>query len=628
MLGRISALSVIAAVALSFAAPARAGLSVLDNGRIRVGVDLEQGGKLTWLSRSQGEQADNLLLESEQSYWGGPYEPDYSPEWHGYQDPATVIEHSNDGRTLYDRAVWAGCECSMQTWVTLHGNAAVVRNRLTSFRSDATQYAPGWQELPALYTIAPLYRIVTYDGSGPYTHAPTHDLTGQAAQFSFFTPRHVGMLASEHWEAALGDNGFGVGLFEPDELRFIAISSGYDSGYPGYPSGYISAVRQEILDANVVYNYTYTLIVGSLRQIRAYAYAHRPDPRPNYVFAHDRDHFTEINASDAGFPIAGALRLRVNDDPQLIGPDQEWRASRVPRLYVRGAWHTQQSLAELYWGRPLLDYLFSEDRSQQFGVIPDGRFHTYRLDLGLNPSYTGTIDSLRLDPIANGEPGAWVDITCISWKPCPIDRKAERRLENDGGLIPFLDTFDSLDARFWSIVGNSNGVSTAVADGQLVIDVAPDAKPLPGQDYISAGVSSRCTLAGNFDVQADYRLKLWDPGNGVNVNFSVGDRTLFRHNDPATGESLASYFPPFPGTQIIDPQNAESLCLVRTGDAVRGYYRDPNGDWTLLDSAPITTDPVHVALSIYTNRSTENAPEVRVTFDNLRITRGMIDCGS
>ncbi len=618
----------VALAALAFAAPARAGLSVLDNGRIRVGVDLAQGGKLTWLSRSQGEHADNLLLESEQSYWGGPYEPDYSPEWHGYQDPATVIEHSNDGHTLYDRAVWAGCECSMQTWIKLHGNAAVVRNRLTSFRSDATQYAPGWQELPALYTVAPLYRIVTYDGSGPYTHASTHDLTAQAAQFSFFTPRHIDMLASEHWEAAVDDNGFGVGLFEPDELRFIAISSGYDSGYPGYPSGYISGVRQEILDANVVYNYTYTLIVGSARQIRAYAYAHRPDSRPNYLFAHDRQHFTEINASDAGFPIAGALRLRVNDDPQLIGPDLEWRASRVPRLYVRGAWHTQQSLAELYWGRPSLDYLFSEDRSRQFRVIPDGRFHTYRLDLGQNPSYTGTIDSLRLDPIANGEPGAWVDITCISWKPCPIDRKAERRLENDGGLIPFLDTFDTLNTRFWSIGGNSSGVSTAVSDGQLVIDVAPDATPLPAQDYISAGVYSRCTLAGNFDVQADYRLKLWDPGNGVNVNFSVADRTLFRHNDPTTRESLASYFPPFAGRQIIDEQDRESLRLVRGGDTVFGYYRDPNGDWTLLDSAPITTAPVNIALSIYSNRQAENAPEVRVAFDNLRITRGTIECNS
>jgi hypothetical protein len=628
MLGRISTLSVIAAAALAFAAPVRAGVSVLDNGRIRVGVDLDHGGKLTWLSRSQGERADNLLLESEQSYNGGPYEPDYSPEWHGYQDPATVIEHSNDGHTLYDRAVWAGCECSLQTWVTLHGDAAIVRNRLINFRSDATRYAPGWQELPALYTVAPLYRVVTYDGPAPYRHAPTADITPEAAQFSFFSASHVGVLASEHWEAAVDDNGFGVGLFEPSVLDFIAISSGYDSGYGGYPSAYISGVRPEILDPNIVYDYTYTLVVGSLRQIRAYAYAHRPDPRPNYFFAHDRQHFTEVNASDAGFPIAGALRLRVNDDPQLIGPEQEWPASRVPRLYIRGAWHTQQSLAQLYWGRPSHNSLFSEDRSERFRVRPDGRFHTYRLDLAHNPGYTGMIESVRLDPIANSESGAWVDITCISWKPCPIDRKAEQRLDTDDGLIPILDTFDKLDTQFWSIVGNSAGVSTAVSDGQLVIDVAPDAKPLAGQDYISAGVSSRCKLSGNFDVQADYHLELWDPGNGVNVNFSVGDRTLFRHNDPTTGESLASYFPPFSGRQIDDPQETESLRLVRSGNVVRGYYRDQIGDWKPLDGAPITTSPVNVALSIYTNRSAENEPEVQVAFDNVRVTRGLIECGS
>jgi len=67
---------------------------------------------------------------------------------------------------------------------------------------------------------------------------------------------------------------------------------------------------------------------------------------------------------------------------------------------------------------------------------------------------------------------------------------------------------------------------------------------------------------------------------------------------------------------------------VRGGDTVFGYYRDPNGDWTLLDSAPITTAPVNIALSIYSNRQAENAPEVRVAFDNLRITRGTIECNS
>jgi len=67
---------------------------------------------------------------------------------------------------------------------------------------------------------------------------------------------------------------------------------------------------------------------------------------------------------------------------------------------------------------------------------------------------------------------------------------------------------------------------------------------------------------------------------------------------------------------------------VRSGNTVRGYYRSQNGDWTLLDSAPITTSPVNVALSIYTNRSPEKGPGVQVGFDNLRVTRGLIECGS
>ena len=123
----------IVAATLSLAAPAQAGLSVLDNGKVRVGIDLGQGGKLTWLSRSNGEHADNLLFEAEQSDNGGPFGPGGGPSWHGYQDPAAVVAHSNDGRTIYDRALWVGCECAMETWITLHGNA-VVAQALEVFR--------------------------------------------------------------------------------------------------------------------------------------------------------------------------------------------------------------------------------------------------------------------------------------------------------------------------------------------------------------------------------------------------------------------------------------------------------------------------------------------------------------
>ena len=54
----------------------------------------------------------------------------------------------------------------------------------------------------ALYARGPLYRIVTYDGPVPYTHAPTHDVTAEA-RFPFFTPAHRDMLSTERWAAVV-----------------------------------------------------------------------------------------------------------------------------------------------------------------------------------------------------------------------------------------------------------------------------------------------------------------------------------------------------------------------------------------------------------------------------------------
>lgn len=607
----------IAGALLAFAAPAHAAVSVLDNGTVRVGVDL-QHGDLTWLSRSHGEYADNLLLASEQSYYGGPYLPDGSPTWHGYQDIAVVNAHSNNGKTIYARAYSLTCECVMQTWVTLRGNAVIVRNRLTNSRSDPTPYAAGWQELPALYAQGP-NRLVTYQGAAPFTHAPTEDDTANA-RGEFYTPSHFGFTATEHWAALVNKAGFGIGLVEPDQVNLIGITGSEN----GWPSGYLSGVRQEVMDSNIVYDYTYTLVVGTVGQIRAYAYAHRPDPRPTYLFAHDREHFTEVNATDNGFPINGALRVHVDQwDPQLVGPDAIWPAKRVPRLYVRGAWHTDQVEAQLFWSG--LGGTFTETQSRAFRVIPDGTFKTYRIDLFQSAEYAGLIDRIRLDPVAGLDPGGWVDISCISYKPCPVNSAAEVRLQTDGGHIPLLDQFNTLDASLWSVTGNSTGVTTSISDGKLRIDVAPDAQPLLGQTYISAGVYGHCNVSGNFDVRVDYSLDDWPAANGVNLNFSVGNVTIFRHNDSTTGESLAVYAPPAGGGQILDSDSSGTLRLTRANGLVRAFHLDAGGRWGQLDAVD-APGPLPLGLSIYTNRSTIGAKEVVVGFDNFRVLRGSLTC--
>lgn len=608
------------AVALAFPSYSyarAANLSVLDNGTIRVGVDVQHGGDISYLSSSHGANVENLVQLSTQSYWGGPFVPDWL-QWHGWPDGVPAVTAFNNGKTIYTKVVT--CECALETRIRLAGNAVHVHNRLENFRSDTTPYPAGWSELPALYAAGSNYRIVSYDGEAPFTHAPVRDVT-DLAQFPPYDVYHYDIEATEHWAAIVNEGNFGVGLFEPDLDRMTAISSCFQCS----PSGYLAGVRQERLDANIVYTYDYTLVVGSVSRIRAYAYAHRTDPRPQYLFKNDRQHWFEWNASDFGLPMAGALRMLVNQgDPRLVSPETLWPAARVRQIYIRGAWHTRQYTAQVFWGSGK-GYPFSGDRVRSFSVQADGRFHAYRVPLWGLPGYRGAITGLRLDPVNDAEPDGWVDVTCISWKPCPVDRRAEGELlAND--RVPFLDRFDSdeLNTRFWSVSGNSPQTDLAQRDGELEITVPDDAAPLRGQDFVGAGIYSRCSLAGGFDTQVDYRLLNWPENNGVNVNFGIPSGGLFRHNFSG-GDGVSTYFSSVgsPFVRFDDPVG--SFRLVRKGGTVTAFYRRA-GEWVPVDVVKSAQTRFWVGLSIYTNTTQFSKQYVRVAFDNFRVNRGRLSC--
>ena len=154
----------VAVVAL-VAAPAAVAdsMSFLDNGVIRIGVDLAKGGTITWASVSGlGVNVVNswdLGREVQQSYYAGPDNfGNPAPPWTNfpwnpigagdtYGNPAPVLEQSNDGTSIYTKTAplqWAlnnvACECVLEQWITLDGNAVRVRNKLSNSRSDRTQY--------------------------------------------------------------------------------------------------------------------------------------------------------------------------------------------------------------------------------------------------------------------------------------------------------------------------------------------------------------------------------------------------------------------------------------------------------------------------------------------------------
>ncbi len=415
-----------------------AKLSFLDNGVIKVGVDLEQGGTITWVSTSGTERnvinAHDRGRQIQLSFYGGPQpfgkaHPDWKNwPWNpigtgdAYGHASAVLTHTNDHKTLYTKSIplqWAldnvPGECTFETWITLDGATAHVRNRLVNHRADRMQYRAFGQELPALYTIGKLYRLVSYDGNEPYTNAPLRHLENNG-------PPWIDWKATENWAALLDDDDWGLGIYHPNLYPFIGGFHGApNTGGPTDDStGYIAPVREEILDHNIVYDYDYVLILGKLDTIRAYATTHKPlDTRPNYVFHHDRQHWTYVNASDAGWPIQGALRVNLEQgDPQMIGPEQWWAAASVPKLTLRAAFHTHQSVAELFWSVAGTKG-FSAERKLHFDIIPDGKYHTYTLDLAAVPTYTGTITGFRFDPIDGGEKGAYADIASLSWRTVP-----------------------------------------------------------------------------------------------------------------------------------------------------------------------------------------------------------------
>ncbi|MCK4871787.1 MAG: hypothetical protein KAS72_03580 [Phycisphaerales bacterium] len=418
------------------AAPTWSDTSFLDNGVIRIGVDLDRGGAIHYLSESGSSSSVvnvyDLGRYVQQSYYSGPqpFVPDgatVNPQWidigwnpvqagDSFGFPSQVLDSSNDGTTLYVKCIpkqWAlrdwDSESTMEAWITLDENRAHVRCRLVNNRSDTTQYPARGQELPAVYTVGTLHRLFTYAGAAPFTDENPTEIINNG-------PPWDAWLGTESWSALVNDQDWGLGVFHPGALV-------YNGGFHGTPgvggplhdnTGYISPIYfGEILDHDITYEYEYTLILGDLYDdIRAYAYANAPDPRPNHVFNQDRQHCYHANLTDEGPPYAGFWPLTLDqNDPQVFGPWSLWNSADVPRVYIRAAHCTQYDQAEVYFAGS--DGAFSASKRVPFTVIPDGGVHTYEVDLSSHSLYTGIITRLRFDPVVTRAPGDSVDLYSI-----------------------------------------------------------------------------------------------------------------------------------------------------------------------------------------------------------------------
>jgi hypothetical protein len=423
-------------------------MSYLENEDIKVGVNLAIGGAITFLSHRGGPNMINSFdwgRQVQMSFYSGPipFAPDGRqphPHWSklGWNpiqsgdvggNPSRVLEHRNDGRNLFVKCVpmhWphAGVpgECTYEWTLRLDGPTVVVHARLVNARSDSFRYPARSQELPAVYTNGPWYRLFTYEGPEPFTRAPVTLIPKRTVARGEF-PWHR-FNATEHWAALVDDNEQGLGIWAPGVVGFLGGFSGREGrgGPSDGPTGYIAPIRHELLDHNITYDYRFTLIAGSLTEIRAWVYEHAPHRLPfAFDFVHDREHWYPQGAlEDAGWPVNDALRLtfREGGKPRLASPVGFWRTTDLERIHLRATHRTVATTAELHYE------LFgagtgARSGSVRFAIRGDGQPHTYEITLVGAPNYSGAVRQFHLVPALNADSGDTVEIDYIGGEPPP-----------------------------------------------------------------------------------------------------------------------------------------------------------------------------------------------------------------
>ena len=251
----------------------------LDNGLVRLGVNMDAGGSIGWFSHAHSTA--NLLNAFDhgryvqQSYygdrdgseWNGKpwrYNPVQGGSWKGV--PATVLEKKEGKDSLYVKTKprqWASGEevndAIFEQWLTLEGGLAHLKYRMTF--TGSAEHQPTHQELPAVFVTPRCDTLVFCEkGSPAWTGAP-------------LTRRQPGPPGAkdgivkfcEPWAAWVDGAGQGLGVYFP-HADFATTYRVRDTG-PGDCS-YLAPLRTFALKPGLVFDYEAVLAIGSAEQIR------------------------------------------------------------------------------------------------------------------------------------------------------------------------------------------------------------------------------------------------------------------------------------------------------------------------------------------------------------------------
>ena len=259
----------------------------VDNGAIRLGVDLESGGSVFYFSKSVNRR--NLLNHFDrgrfiqQSFYGdkdGSYWGEQEWAWNPVQGgdykgrPAQLADLACTTNTIYCKTIprhWAsGDEITnsvMEQWISLNEEVAHIRYRF-SYNGDHS-HNPADQEMPAVFADYALDRLIFYNGDRPWKNDNmTVVVPGWPNEY---------YKRTEERSAYVNKENRGLGVYTPGTPDITCYRFKGPSGPAGSGCSYFAPIRKFAITKDLRLEYDVFITIGKIDEIRERFYEIRSE---------------------------------------------------------------------------------------------------------------------------------------------------------------------------------------------------------------------------------------------------------------------------------------------------------------------------------------------------------------
>jgi hypothetical protein len=251
----------------------------LENGQLRLGIDLSTGGGVFYFSDSDGENflsSQTKARYMQQSYYGavdGTVWKGKQWVWNPVQGRAVassnlkVLTFKKSPEAIYVKSIpvhWATgtsmSDCIMEQWIVLKARIAHIRYKFTY--TGSVNHPIKWQEMPSIFLDPKYSRLSFYSGKSPWSN-------GELESFIPGWPNKTFGL-TESWAAYLDREGVGLGVMVPrikslTAYRYVAKKNLGDNSED---CSYFAPMKKIAIKKGVAIMYDVFLTVGKVEDIR------------------------------------------------------------------------------------------------------------------------------------------------------------------------------------------------------------------------------------------------------------------------------------------------------------------------------------------------------------------------